>query len=391
MAGNRPDNTMKRVLVFAAYFHPHIGGHEKHAYELSKRLARQGYKVDILTCNTEKAPAYEILDGMEVYRLPSWNALGGSYPVPKPALLTLRSLLKLLRRNHNLVATHTRFFSLTLIGLVFARIKGIPLVHTEHGADHSAVTSKVIDLLSRSYDHTIGSLVIKQAWKNIGVSGAACNFLRHLGATKTLVIPNAIDTGTFRRRETRLKEELGLNDAIIITSVGRLIHAKGVQDLILAFQEAKRRHDNLKLLIVGLGPYRQELERLVRPEYQKDVRFLGQKTESELADILNITDIFVSPSYHESFGITLLEASAIGIPIVATGLEATRELIEDSESGLLFPPGDYATLGQKICQIVENKALGEQLASNAHRMSRRFDWDISAGIWIKEIGDQFNA
>jgi len=389
--GNYPESKVKRVLVFAAYFYPHVGGHEKYAYELSIRLVRRGYKVDILTCNTEKAPTYEELDGMEVYRIPSWDILGGNYPIPKPAPTTFKSLLKLLRRNHIVITTHTRFFLSSLLGLIFARIKGVPLVHTEHGAAHSVLSNKVLDIISKSYDHTVGSLIIKLAWKNIGVSNAACNFLKHLGATKTSIIPDGVDTQTFRKKKTKLREELGLDNAITITFVGRLIYAKGVQDLILALQEVKQKFDRVKLLIVGYGSYRQELERLARERCKEDILFLGKKSEQEIVDILNITDIFISPSYSESFGITLLQASAIGIPIIATELEATKELITDYETGLLAPPKDYRTLGQKICQLVENKDLREKLANNAHRMSlERFDWDGIADRWIREIGSQLN-
>ena len=228
---------MKRILIFAAYFHPHIGGYEKIVYELSRRLVQSGYEIDVLTCNTERVAANEKLDGIHIYRLPCWNALNSLYPIPKPCPTSFKILRKLLRKNYDAIHTQTRFFITSFLGLILAKLKRTPLVHTEHGARHSLVPNKIVDLISRAYDHSIGALLVKSARRNIGVSEAACEFLKHLGAANAQVIYNGIDTTTFKKKEdTNYRQKLGIsNDSIVITFVGRLIYAKGVQDLISAF------------------------------------------------------------------------------------------------------------------------------------------------------------
>jgi glycosyltransferase involved in cell wall biosynthesis len=188
---------MKRILTFAAYFYPHIGGYENNVYELSRRLVQRDYEIDILTCNTERALAYEELDGIHIYRLPCWNALNSVYPIPKPCPASFRILRSLLRKNYDVINTQTRFFITSFLGLIFAKLKRTPLVHTEHGTRHSIVPSKVIDLISRAYDHSIGTLIVKSARRNTGVSEAACEFLRHLGATNIQLVHNGIDTTIF--------------------------------------------------------------------------------------------------------------------------------------------------------------------------------------------------
>lgn len=155
---------MKRLLVFAGYFYPHMGGSELAIYELCRRLVNKGYEIDIVTCNTEKAPIIEKLEGFSVYRLPSWNILNNMYPLPKPTLTTLKILLKLLKKRHDLINTHTRFFITSFVGLIFAKVKRVPLLHKEHGAGHNAQLSKPIDLISRAYDHTLGALILKLAY-----------------------------------------------------------------------------------------------------------------------------------------------------------------------------------------------------------------------------------
>jgi len=378
---------MKRILIFAAYFYPHVGGYEKIVRELSRRLVQRGYELDILTCNTEKAPAYEKLDGVHIYRLPCWNALNSLYPIPKPCPTSFRILRRLLRKNYDVIHTQTRFFITSFLGLIFAKLKKTPLVHTEHGARHSTVPNKIVDLISRAYDHSIGALLVKSARRNIGVSEAACEFLRHLGAVNTQIIYNGIDTTAFKKKEdTDCRQKLGIsNDAVVITFVGRLIFAKGVQDLIFAFSRIKDTAPNAKLLIVGDGPYRANLENLA---YQTDchssILFLGQRNQDEVIDVLSATDIFVNPSYSEGLGISVMEAASIGLPIIATDVGGTREIITTDETGILIKARDVGQLAEELRRLCADAELREKLGKNARMLiERKFNWDKITGEYIK--------
>jgi glycosyltransferase involved in cell wall biosynthesis len=377
---------MKRILIFAAYFHPHIGGYEKIVYELSRRLVQSGYEIDILTCNTERAPAYEELDGIKIYRLPCWNALNSLYPIPKPYPTSFRILRKLLRKNYDVVNTQTRFFVTSFLGLIFAKLKRTPLVHTEHGARHSTVPNKVLDLISRAYDHSIGTLLVKSARRNIGVSQAACEFLKHIGAANPQVIYNGIDTGIFKRKNTNYRQKLGIgNDAVVVTFVGRLIYAKGAQDLISAFPRIKDTAPNVKLLIVGGGPYRAELEKLARQtDCHSSILFLGQKNQDEVINVLSTADIFVNPSYSEGLGISVLEAASIGLPIIATDVGGTREIITTDKTGILVKARDVGQLAEELGRLLANAELRGKLGKNARILAKRkFSWDKITGEYIK--------
>ena len=367
---------IKKILIFAGYFYPHLGGSERIIYELSKRLVKRGYEIDIITCNVENVLGYEELDGICIYRLPSWNILGATYPIPKPTLTTLKILWELLRKKHDLINTQIRFMATSFLGLVFAEIKRIPLVHTEHSAKHSVVSSKVVDLTSKTYDHIIGTLIVKSAWKNIGNSNATCDFLRHLGAKNPIVIHNGIDTTIFRKKNSNLRGELNLENSIVITFVGRLIYAKGVHDLISVFADIEREFSNLKLLIVGYGPYKQELEKLAEKVCKEKILFLGQKNREEIVEILSVTDIFVNPSYSEGLPTSVMEAAAIGIPVIATDVGGTRKIIENYKTGLIVPPGDTKLLKGKIFELIKDKNLRRDLGDNAYNVFKdKFDWD----------------
>jgi glycosyltransferase involved in cell wall biosynthesis len=379
---------MKRILIFAAYFYPHVGGYEKIVYELSRRLIQKGYEIDILTCNTERALAYEELDGIHIYRLPSWNALNSVYPIPKPCPTSFKILRRLLRKNYDVINTQTRFFITSFLGLIFAKLKRTPLVHTEHGTRHSIVSNKVIDLISRAYDHSIGALIVKSARGNTGVSEAACEFLKHLGAANVQVIYNGIDTSIFKREDTNSRQKLGISDdAVVITFVGRLIYAKGVQDLISAFTKIKDTAPEIKLLIVGDGPYRANLENLAQQtDCASSILFLGQRNQDGVIDMLSATDIFVNPSYSEGLPTSVMEAASIGLPIIATDVGGTREIIEDGKTGFLIKAGDAEQLEHKLHGLLTNTDLREELGRNARIfVKQKFDWDKITQDWIQVV------
>jgi glycosyltransferase involved in cell wall biosynthesis len=270
------------------------------------------------------------------------------------------------------------------LGLIFAKLKRTPLVHTEYGARHSIISNKVIDLISRAYDHSIGALIVRSARRNIGVSEAACEFLKHLGATNIQLVHNGIDTTTFKKKEdANCRQKLGIsNDAIVITFVGRLIYAKGVQDLISAFSRIKDTAPEVKLLIVGDGPYRAELEKLAQQtDCHSSILFLGQRNQDEVIDTLSATDIFVNPSYSEGLPTSVMEAASIGLPIIATDVGGTREIIADYKTGILIKAANTSQLEQKLRELLTNTQLRKELGANARIfVEQKFNWEKIAEL-----------
>lgn len=383
----------RKILIFAGYFYPHLGGSEQSIYELSKRLVKKGYEIDIVTCNTENVLIYEELEGIHIYRLPSWDIFGGVYPIPKPTLTTFRTLRGLLKGPHDIVFTFTRFFITSFMGFIMSKLKKKPLIHTELGSRHSVVSNRMVDLISRTYDHTFGALVVRNADKLICNCNLAAKFLKHLGAKKEISIsPVGVDLATFVKKPTDLKARIGLNDgAIVITSISRLIYAKGIQDMILAFPRIRQEVPNVKLLIIGSGPFRQELEKLARKVDVGGILFLGQIAHHEVAEVLNITDVFVNPSYSEALtAYPVLEAGAVGIPSVTTDVGGTREVIKDYKTGLLVKSGDIGALEKKICELIKNKDLREEIGKNVQQLiTEKFKWDHVVPFYCEEIESLF--
>lgn len=357
------------ILICAAFYTPHIGGYEKNIEALAKRLVKEGHTVDILTCNTEKEVEYEGLGKYTIIRLPCWNLLDGTYPVPTISGRTYQMLKGAVRYSHDVIITQTRFFTTSLLGLILAWIKRIPLVHVERGTCHSVVQDAVVRFICKVYDHTIGCLISRYAVSNIGVSKAACDFIKHYSGRDAVVVHNGIDIRDYRTEIRRTKE-------IYITFVGRLIYAKGVQDLIKAFVMCNvLSSKELKLRIVGEGNYRKQLEDLA---YHSggflDIKFYGQR--NDVIDILEESDIFVNPSYSEGLPTSVMEAASVGLPIIATDVGGTNEIIKHMKSGILIKPHDVDSLEQAIKVMIDDPVGARKMAAMARNtIAARFSWD----------------
>lgn len=350
-------------------------------YELSQNLVRAGYQVDVVTCNTDHAPLTENYGEVHIMRFPSLNLLGARYPMPLPSPAALRLFLRILRGDYQVVCTNTRFFSITLLGWLVAKIKDIPLVHLEHGSSHVCMEGKAASALAEAYDHTIGTLIIRDAAATLGVSAAAARFLAHLGAKNPRVLHNGIDLAPFRAAHLRGNGE---RPSIDITFIGRLVYGKGVQDLLSIYPSLP---EGVNLKVVGDGPYRFHLEEMASG--MKGVSFLGTISHDEIPEILTSTTIFVNPSYSEGLPTAVIEACAAGCAVVATDVGGTREIITDGKNGFLVRPKDRTTLARQITFLIEHPEVARRLGASAQQSVReRFSWDVIRGQWSREIDTQ---
>ena len=358
--------------------------------ELLTRLVLAGYHVDLFTCNTESNPPREVVDGIEVWRVSSWNLFQGTYPIPLPSPSTLQVLWQLIRQKPSIIYTYGRFYPSTLIGLFVSKIRNIPMIHSEFGSCHSLTSLWIVNIFCKLYDHTLGSLVVRNAKKLTGNCNATAKFLNHLGGKNVVVIcpPSGIDLSTFCKVKTDLTDRLGLNKSnMVVTIVSRLIYAKGVHDLISAFKIIKSKIPCAVLLVVGDGPYKIELERLAAGMKNGQIYFLGQKSPSDVAEILSITDILVNPSYSEGLiAAPVIEAGALGIPSVTTDAGGTKEIVIDGVDAMIVKPGDVNAIATKVCELLNDYDLRMKIGQRIQRLVyERFNWDDIIKLYLREI------
>ena len=213
------------------------------------------------------------------------------------------------------------------------------------------------------------------------VSHAALRNLRvPCAATKLSVVHNGIaPAADSRSQRESARRDLGASEAFVGVIVARLSGLKGHATLLQSLARLRADGVKLLLLIVGDGPQRSALERQAQELSLDDrvVRFLGAR--SDVDRILRAADFFVLPSDTEGLPLSVLEAMAHGLPIVASKVGGIPELIEHNEHGLLVPPGDPAALAAAIRSLSDDPSLRRRLG-NAARARASGEYSLSTTV-----------
>ena len=178
-----------------------------------------------------------------------------------------------------------------------------------------------------------------------------------------------------------LRAQLGIApDTFVVGTVGRLMPIKGFEYLIEAFAKFRRQQgrQESKLVIVGDGPLRAALEQSAENHgLSRDVEFLGMRTD--VYDLIGVFDVFALSSLHEGVPIVLLEAMAIGVPIVASHVGGIPEILEDSREAVLVPARDPEALARAIGVVAGSSELRAELIRAARvRVETQFSIQSSA-------------
>lgn len=241
----------------------------------------------------------------------------------------------------------------------------------------------------------------KQIWKKADALVANSEGLRKLALAfydrkEILVIPNGVDLNAFSGAGDMQEEQSaeigracrggtdGRQDELRLLFVSRLIERKGLQFLLPQLREIQRqcaaRKKNVSLAVVGDGPYREELERIVRDNKIEDiVTFYGQKSKAELPMYYREADIFVFPSKKEGMPNVVLEAMSYGLPIVMTPCEGSAELIHDN--GYVAPVEEFE---KYIVKLVCDDNAREHMGKRSREVvERSFQWNHMAKQYIR--------
>ena len=176
---------------------------------------------------------------------------------------------------------------------------------------------------------------------------------------------------------SKKKKQLGINqNDVIVGIVARLVKEKGYLDLFEAFKKINKDFPNIKLLVVG-SPEPEKKDAIIpnivnKYKINKSVIFLGERTDID--EIYALMDIFVLPSHREGLGVSIIEASAMVKPVVATDIRGCRETVEDEITGKLVPIRDSNKLAQAIIYLINNPREAKEMGKNGRIKSiKEFD------------------
>ena len=317
-----------------------LGGAENQLRAITLCLRCRGKELSVVSMLPPRASVEELeLAGVCVYTL----QMRRHFPDPRAILrlaATIRRERPLIVHSHmvhaNLLARVTRLF-----------VKMPVLVCTAHsiieGGRARELAYRLTDPLADLTTQV--SEVGKQRYIQVGA----------VPSSKILYIPNGIDTARFQpnpKARQVVRDALGCpKEAFVWLTVGHLEPVKNHLELLRAFREVAAGHPHARLLIAGQGSLQAATEQRIAELGLADrVRLLG--TRRDIPELLNAADAFVLPSLWEGMPLTLLEAGAVGLPIVATDVGGNSEIVLESKTGYLVPVRDTAALAEAMLRVM---------------------------------------
>ncbi|MEM2960503.1 MAG: glycosyltransferase family 4 protein [Candidatus Bathyarchaeia archaeon] len=187
---------------------------------------------------------------------------------------------------------------------------------------------------------------------------------------KITTIPNAVETEIFKPRDKyRARSRFGLpNDKLIISYTGRFVEGKRIQDILYAIPDVVGENKDVLFLFVGGGHEQSIIQDWIRKndEYKNNIKIIPFLEYTLIPYLYNSSDIFVLPSLAEGLSRSLLEAMSSAVPVVATDIEANKEVVT-GETGILVPVKSPDKIAAGINILLQNKKLAHKLATNARK------------------------
>jgi len=345
---------MKLLIVFHHWSYP------DRYYEYLRKLAEYGHEVIAICADTRNSFSInKLCEKVTIYFPPYIDfSLRGKITPKYPLFIGLDKLLKSLDYDVMIMVSHLFLTSVQALKIALEINK--PTVLGVHGV--YAYRSPVLNLMQRLYLHTIARWIFNKVdIVRCLTYEDALEIIRY-GAppSKIRIAPNPVDTDLFKPKVKRMENTL--------IWTGRMVPEKGLKYLIEAMSVLvhKYGHKDICLLLIGTGPQKSLLFRLVRRyRLSNNVNFLGRLPRKEIAEYLSKATLFTFPSLREGMPFSLLEALSSGLPVVGSNVPGVRNLIIHNYNGLLVPPKDPMSLARAITYLLENRDLRLEMSRNA--------------------------
>lgn len=379
-----------KILMVISQFHPLVGGAEKQAQLLAKKLVEKGVSVDLITgwwkFGTSRK---ETIDGIKVFRnFCGWGIFGikNSRMIRMFGGITyvfsLGVYLFLHGREYDLIHVHQFLYPAFVSVLMGKKVLKKPVLVKSAS---SGVTSDINLLRRFPFGDFQLNFLLKELDYLVAISKATGKDFREIGYPESRIsyIPNGV--------EVSVPEKTTYNQVIRVITITRLSQEKGVDILLKAWTEVVREEKGLKLLIVGAGPLEYQLKTLSQSlGIAESVDFVGEVQNA--SNYLIESDLFVLSSKSEGMSNALLEAMIYGIPCIATQVGGNGELLggESKEisregyllvkNGLLVNPDDVKGLTEAILYFIRNRSKREEMG----RRGRQFIQENYSIDWVAE-------
>ena len=355
---------MKKKLLHIVLYLPY-GGLEKIVYDFSRELNSRDYEVHVVALE-KGGPIGDHLqqEGIPVYILER-----------RPGKFDLRLLIRLVKliKKLNIQIIHSHSGCIMYAALA-GKLAAVPtIVHTEHGR-------YLPDSIGRIWEDRFFSRLIN---KYVCVSQDLEEYMLSVikvPRRKLITIINGVDTSRYYRypKEDALKLRAKHNilfDAIVLGTVCRIVRPKNIGFLIDWMKNNIDLYDNIYLMIVGEGPQFDELVESAQDLPKERIRFLGAR--KDIADLLNIFDIFTLVSTTEGTSLTILEAMSTQLPVIVSDVGGNKDLIDHGKTGYLFECNNQQAFKKYLDKIISNQTLAKEMGKKAReKVKKKYSFNV---------------
>lgn len=362
-----------RIGIFTETYTPYISGLVTSEVMLKKALEKKGHEVYVVTANLESFH-YEYDEDERILRIPGIPT--GIYDSRLTSIYPIKAINKIRAWNLDVIHSQTEF-AIGSFARLFAKQYNIPIVHTYHTMYEDYVhyitkghfnksSKKIVEYLTKFYcDKTITELIVPTK-KAYDLFKEKYNVERNIH-----IIPTGIEIERFYRENidskklSGLRKEYGLKSKdFVLIFVGRIAEEKNIPFIIDVMADLKKKHSNLKLLIIGDGPDKEKYEKYsLEKGTNSNVIFTGKVPWDDIPVYYSLGDAFISASTTETQGLTIIEAMGASLPAICIDDESFRGTVVDDLNGFLFK--DEKECEKCILDLVSDKKKLQYLSNGA--------------------------
>jgi len=361
-----------KIALVSPYDFGFPGGVTNHISSLEHHFTRMGHQVKVI------APASKAASSLDDKLIP----IGKPRPVPTSGSIArvtispwLSSQIKAVLKEENFDIIHLHEPLMPMLCTTVLRLSQTANI----GTFHAFCGRSGHEFMGYNFGRPFSTMLLKRWFGKldgrIAVSKPAVDYVCKYFNGSYNIIPNGIDLECFSPDVSPIEEFC--DGKVNILFVGRLEKRKGLNYLLKAYKRIKQEIPESRLIVVGPGTrLRHKYEKEVVVSRLEDVVFVGYASRDDLPRYYQTADVFCAPAIGwESFGIVLLEAMAMGKPVVASSIEGYANVVTHGVEGLLVPPKDEEKLAQALISLLGDQSLRQQMGARGRLKAKEYSWE----------------
>lgn len=367
---------LMKIAHVSPEFYPAIGGVGQVVRELAKRQVKNGHEVHVFAPDWDKEKRIpimdEVIDGIKVHRC-RYLVQMANFSTFWPSLFS-----KLMNGSFDVIHSHLFAHPHFVISALVAKIKKIPHIHTTHCPWSDAPRSFIGNLGILVSYNTLSRLALKNVKKVITITPWEKEFIKKFGGKENQIIniPNGMsEKFLVRIKNNDFKRRHKINGQMVLF-FGRLNFTKGPDKFVEIAKLILK--ENPKVTFVMLGPDEGMKKKIIEmiDDEKKIILLPETRDRKEIIKMYQSADVYVMPSYREGLPLTLFEAMAAGLPVVASPVNGIPYEVKNGENGFLVKYGNNKRFKEKIIELLEDKKLWNKISENNLEKARNYSWDI---------------